>query len=97
MVHLHVDDMLVAGDPNSEFLEFKKRLQEAFFFGKWNQSPITYCGGQVMQNAKHVELSFHDYVKKIKPIPVASGNRPCNSTEISQLRGLIGSLQGPAG
>ena len=96
-MHLHVDDMLVAGDPDSEFADKKKRLQKAFHLGKWNQSSITYCGGQVSENKKHVELSFHEYVKKMRPIQVAEGNRKCNAHEITQLRGLIGSLQWPAG
>ena len=69
LVHLHVDDMLVAGDSHAGFQDFKDRLQKTFKFGKWISDKITYCGGQITQEKNHVSLSFCDYVRKNQTDP----------------------------
>ena len=89
LVHLHVDDMLIAGDSQHEFDAFKKKLQKVFKFGKWISDPIMYCGGKINQNKSQVELSFSEYVQKIKPIPVEYGHRPTSSYEVRLLLSLI--------
>jgi len=74
MLILHVDDMLVAGDPSSEFGQMIDSLKKGFEFGKWEeltpQHEVTYCGGVLQRTSTTIEVSYKKYLQKICPITV---------------------------
>lgn len=104
---LHVDDMLGAGDekeygPNS-FGYRKKALKKVFKFRSWKEDEeLSYCGTDILQKDGHIQVNMSTYMKKLAPITVNSDRKThasvtCTPKEISQLRGLLGGLQWPAG
>ena len=104
MLILHVDDMLVAGDPSSEFGQMIDSLKKDFEFGKWEeltpQHEVTYCGGVLQRTSTTIEVSYKKYLQKICPITVPkqrNTKEKFNSAETTKCRGLLGALQWPGG
>ncbi|CAE7354048.1 GIP [Symbiodinium microadriaticum] len=101
---LHVDDLLVGGDPQSpEFQKALVELKKAFDFGKWQElqegQPLVYCGGKLSLTEDGILLDYSDYLKKVLPITVPKKRNPTEKlspAEVSKVRGLIGALQWPA-
>ena len=108
LVCIHVDDLLGAG--NSESVVYQrvvKELKQAFNFREWKESTgdgekskLEYCGASLEQYQPHCwKLHHAEYLQKVKPIPLQKGRNPedeLTTRELTQLRGLLGSLQWPA-
>ena len=97
---VHVDDFLIGGDEsNKEYLTAKERLESSFKWGKWEEGQFTFAGCEISQ-AEDFTIKVHQntYTEKyVEEIPIAKDRAACTeaaatATEISQLRGLIGSL-----
>ena len=104
MLILHVDDMLLAGNMKSDFGAVVEELKKNFDFGKWEvldkDHPITYCGGQLLQQGETVVLSFESYIKKVVPLTIPKHReikKELSSLELTRCRGLLGALQWPGG
>lgn len=104
MLILHVDDMLVAGDPSSEFGQMIESLKKDFEFGMWEeltpQHEVTYCGGVLQRTSTTIEVSYKKYLQKICPITAPkqrNTKEKFNSAETTKCRGLLGALQWPGG
>ena len=70
LIHLHVDDMLIAGD-NREFEKYRKALKAAFNFRTWKtatEKPLTYCGGDVIQKTKKPTMGIRDQFCQLSEI-----------------------------
>ena len=102
MVIMHVHDMLGAGCPRSpRYKAVTDLLRENFSFREWKEEELTleYCGCQLEKTeAGGRRLHQEPYMGKIKPISFSKG-RPMSDylldKEITQVRGLLGSLQWP--
>jgi hypothetical protein len=102
VVNVHVDDMLVAGE-NHGFAPYEAKLKNRFKFRTWKTLSATqsleYCGAKLHKNAKGIDLSFSEYLSKLKPITVdvkTNSGRRATPAEVRQLRGLLGALQWPS-
>ena len=101
IICLHVDDLLGAGDGNSPtYQHVIKSLKDTFTFREWHDGEsLTYCGADIQRDANHIKLHHTKYLQKVKPVTISKGVGPAaelSSREISNLRGLMGSLQWPA-
>ena len=101
MICLHVDDTLGAGSSTSPtYVQLVEKLKEEFNFREWKQgSELEYCGARIYKGEDAITVDHTKYLHKIKPIPVARGTGPDAELEqyqVTQLRGLMGSLQWPA-
>ena len=101
MICLHVDDMLGAGSSTSPtYVQLVAKLKEEFNFREWKQgSELEYCGARIYKGEDAITVDHTKYLHKIKPIPVARGTGPeaeLEQYQVTQLRGLMGSLQWPA-
>eukprot|EP00435_Cladocopium_sp_Y103_P029592 s669_g7.t1 len=72
---LHVDDMLIGYDGNSEeAIQKVEEIHAAFNFGKWkmlkSNEQLAYCGGVLRYDNNELILSFEDYIKKVMPVTV---------------------------
>ena len=102
MVIMHVDDMLDAGCPHSpRYKAVTDLLKENFSFREWKEEEpcLEYCGRQLEKTASGGRrLHQEQYMGKLKPISFSKG-RPMSELlldkEITQVRGLLGSLQWP--
>ena len=94
---IHVDDGIGGGDKH--FQQAIKALETKFPFGSQRQGSFTFTGVNIHQEYNgDILLSQKDYINDIPPIDVNRDRRknpemPINSSELQQLRGLIGSLQ----
>ena len=73
LVSMHVDDLLIAGCVGDVELELKKRFQ----FRTWKSladGPLEYCGGKITWTQRGIELSYSDYLAKVKPITIRHGS-----------------------
>ena len=103
MVIMHVDDMLGSGCPKSpRYQEVIQHLKENFSFREWKQDlpKLEYCGCEVVSTPEGGrKLNQEQYMGKISPITF-NKNRPMSESvserEITQIRGLLGSVQWPA-
>ena len=95
MVIMHVDDC---------YNDTLAKLKSSFTFREWKTGddgkPLTYCGCDIFLNEDgSFVLNQKSYLGKVKPISY-DGKRnlteSLNQKEITQLRGLLGSLQWPA-
>eukprot|EP00438_Fugacium_kawagutii_P026186 Skav211360 [mRNA] locus=scaffold677:368899:370686:- [translate_table: standard] len=101
---LHVDDVLISGDPNSQmFQDSLIELRKQFNFGKWQQlkesEPLKYCGGVISMKDDMIQMSYEEYIHRICPMTVAKTRGRDESItpfELTKARGLIGALQWPA-
>ena len=102
MICLHVDDMLGAGDPNSEvYNKVLAELRKSFSFREWKDgSHLEYCGATIDKSEDGtLKLHHEGYLRKIKPMTIAKHLGPesgLNNNEITTLRGLLGAIQWPA-
>ena len=98
IVIMHVDDMLGAEDESSEaYNKTISELKGSFSFREWKDG---YCGCELNKvSATGWKLSHGKYLKKVKPISYDRKRDMSDSlteAEVSQLRGLLGSLQWPS-
>ena len=104
MIIIHVDDMLGCGSADSKcYVETIEKFKGTFIFREWktdqDQDTLSYCDCDIMpsSNGGHV-LHQTAYMKKVKPIPYDKKRdltEPLNESGMTQLRGLLGSLQWP--
>ena len=94
---MHVDDGLCGGDP--KFQNRIQQLQQTLPFGSQKQSKFTFTGiGLDQLPDMSIRACQKGYVEAILPIHVVRDRRqspesPVNASELTSLRGLIGSLQ----
>ena len=103
MVIMHVDDLLGAGCPNSpRYAAVVEQLKENFSFREWKEDleVMEYCGCELQRTPEGGrKLHQGKYFDKVKPIAYDKKlplHQPLNEREVTQLRGLLGSLQWPA-
>ena len=104
MLVIHVDDILITGNPNNErYKQAIQCLKADFNFGKWErlsqEQPIKYCGGQIYKTKYGIEVSYAEYMKKLCLITVNKGHKPSDEmspSETGKYRALIGALQWPS-
>ena len=101
LICIHVDDLLGTGCPSSmTYQKLEARLKEAFNFRERHDTEsMEYCGASLIHNAEGWKLNHENYYKKLKPITVDKNRGSTDfldSKDITQLRGLLGSLQWPA-
>ena len=97
---LHVDDFLIGGDRSCEyFLEAEKKLKAAYRWGKWQQGEFTFAGCDIKQHSDmSISINQKSYVDKwleecvIDRQRADKKNLPLTNEEISQLRGILGTL-----
>ena len=100
MICLHVDEMLGAGDPNSEVYNKlgADELRKTFSFREWKDgSNLKYCGASIDKSADGTLRLHHEgYLKRIKPMTISKHLGPeseLDNKEITTLRGLLGAIQ----
>ena len=103
MIIMHVDDMLGSGCLNSpRYQEVVHTLKETFSFREWKQDldQLEYCGCELTKTEEGGRrLHQEAYMGKVSPISIKKGRAPTealNEREITQVRGLLGSVQWPA-
>eukprot|EP00438_Fugacium_kawagutii_P019118 Skav204381 [mRNA] locus=scaffold4897:193896:199406:+ [translate_table: standard] len=104
MVGLHVDDLIISGNPNDEtYVQAKKELQSKFNFKHWThideRGKLDFCGCSLMKTDYGYFLGQPEYFSKIKPItidPKRKTSELATQKEISSLRGVLGALQWPS-
>ena len=97
---LHVDDFLIGGDRSCEYvLEAEKKLKAAYRWGKWQQGEFTFAGCDIKQHSDmSISINQKSYVDKwleecvIDRQRADKKNLPLTNEEISQLRGILGTL-----
>ena len=86
----HVDDGIGGGD--KYFHQQLQKLQAKLPFGSFKQRKSVFCGIQLEQTPdQSILASQADYIHK--NLVENSLQAPANESEISKLRGLVGSLQ----
>eukprot|EP00435_Cladocopium_sp_Y103_P072234 s20_g39.t1 len=104
LVGLHVDDMRISGDRQSDcYLAAKKSLREKFNFKHWThikeQEKPDFCGCSFSKTAFGYQLGQPDYFTKVKPITIDPKRRDtsmASQREINALRAVLGALQWPS-
>ena len=101
LICIHVDDLLGTGCPISVVQQrLEARSKEAFNFREWHDTEsMESCGASLVHNSEGWRLSHENYYKKLKRITVDKIRGPAallDSKDVTQLRGLLGSLQWPA-
>ena len=97
IVGTHVDDGVGGGD--EYFHQQIEKLREKLPFGSFKQKRFVFTGIQLDQLPDFsVMCSQADYIRQIPGIDIGRPRRqvpeaPINDSELSKLRGLIGSLQ----
>ena len=97
---LHVDDFLIGGiDENKCFAEAFSKLEAAYRWGKWEMDSFTFAGCSIKQPAdKSIRIDQTEYSDRwIDELEIPADRAkivklPATSAEISQLRGLIGTM-----
>ena len=97
---IHVDDFLVAGDRNhSHFLRAEEKLKAAYRWGKWETGQFGFAGCDIRQHADgSISISQGSYVDRwVEECTIAKEradkkNSLLNPDELSQLRGILGTL-----
>ena len=101
MIILHVDDMLGCGDATSMVYQgVIQELRKTFSFREWQDGDsLEYCGASIHKDAGGIRVGHQAYLKKIKPMTLPKHVGPdheLSQRELTELRGLLGSLQWPA-
>eukprot|EP00913_Durusdinium_trenchii_P003738 g3460.t1 len=103
MVIMHVDDLLGAGCLKSpRYQAVVEQLKSNFSFREWkeDQKILEYCGCELEKLDEGGTCLYQTkYMEKVKPIAMDKKRSPAEllkEREITQLRGLLGSLQWPA-
>ena len=97
---LHVDDFLLAGqEDHPQYKEAEKNLMSAYRWGKWEENEMEFAGCNIKQMPdKSIRIDQQTYVDRwLEEIPLSAHRaREVKSSltpsEVSQLRGLIGTL-----
>ena len=97
---IHVDDFLIGGkDGNPVFEKAISALESAYRWGKWDFEDFIFAGCRIRQDPDFtIHIDQNDYtdkwVEEVELSPERSLQRksPATASEISQLRGLIGTL-----
>ena len=97
---IHVDDFLIGGkEENMKYQKAKKALEEAYRWGKWEQTKFTFAGCQITQHQDHaIYIDQNDYTQRWLDEVEISKERAkevkasVTPQEVSQMRGVIGSL-----
>ena len=103
MVIMHVDDMLGAGCPKSpRYKAVTDLLRANFSFREWKEDlpKLEYCGCELEKTPEGGRrLHQENYFSKVKPITIHKNHNPhepLSDRELTQVRGLLGSMQWPA-
>ena len=101
MICLHVDDMLGCGDETSKiYCKVIEELRNTFSFREWKDGDaLEYCGATMTKSPYGtIKLHHKEYLHKVKPmtLPRLGPEHEMSQSEVTQLRGLLGSLQWPA-
>ena len=103
MIIMHVDDMLGSGCLDSpRYQEVVRTLKDTFSFREWKQDldKLEYCGCELTKTKEGGRrLHQEAYMGKVSPITFNKGRaltEALNEREITQVRGLLGSVQWPA-
>ena len=97
---LHVDDILIGGDEDSEvFQTAQRQLEESYRWGKWDQGSFTFAGTRISQEENGtIKMDQREYSEKwLSEVKLENGRDQypklkATPEEISQLRGAIGSI-----
>ena len=97
---IHVDDFLIGGNRESPlFLEAEEKLKAAYRWGKWDYQQFTFAGCELKQHEdRSISITQESYVDKwleectIDADRSTKKNAPLNQDELSQLRGILGTL-----
>ena len=95
----HVDDFMFVADPKDPiWLESKKRIQDHFRWGEFEENKFTQCGVQITrQEDGGYHLSQERYMEHVKEIPLSQERRknrkePTTDHEKTLLRGILGAM-----
>ena len=99
---IHVDDFLIGGcEENEVFQKALADLTAAYRWGKWetDMCKFTFAGSNIQQMAdRSIRIDQNEYSEKyldeidLSPSRAKELKLPATAVEISQLRGLIGSI-----
>eukprot|EP00435_Cladocopium_sp_Y103_P066005 s182_g28.t1 len=97
---IHVDDFLIGGREDSVvFQNAMKELEQAYRWGKWQHDEFTFAGCHIHQDASYnIYVDQNEYSEKwmdeidLSPERCRQPKSPATPNEISQLRGVIGTL-----
>ena len=98
MVGVYVDDCLIVGDTtNRVWLQFRKKLANAYTWSPWEDNDFTFTGVR-LQKLKNgsIKMTQQEYCKKqLHQITIKreDPDTPCTPEQLTQLRGADGSLQ----
>ena len=101
MICIHVDDLLGAGlETSAAYQHVIATLKEAFSFREWKTgTDLEYCGATIKRTDDVLSLKHGQYLQRIKPMTLGKHVGPektLSSSELTALRGLMGSLSWPA-
>ena len=107
LVGLHVDDILISGNPQSEcYNTAKKLLREKFNFKHWTHTDerekldfCGFCGCSFVKTSYGYQLGQPDYFSKIKRITINPKRREsamATQNEVGALGAVLGALQWPS-
>ena len=101
MICIHVDDLLGAGlETSAVYQHVIATLKEAFSFREWKTgTDLEYCGATIKRTDDVLSLKHGQYLQRIKPMTLGKHVGPektLSSSELTALRGLMGSLSWPA-
>ena len=90
----HVDDGLLTGD--EKFWSVMEEVSKRVLFGKRQKKQFVFCGVRITQLSDFsVELDQESAIDIIEPIPIVAGRSdadPLTPTEVTHLRGRLGSI-----
>ena len=102
MAGLHVDDFLMGGMEGDPVLEnAMKKLEGAYRWGKWSHQEFDLAGCRIRQEnspSSTIYIDQNEYSNKwmdevqLSPERMSQLKAPATPSEISQLRGVIGTL-----
>eukprot|EP00435_Cladocopium_sp_Y103_P030130 s3673_g7.t1 len=101
MICIHVDDLLAAGlEHSAVYQHVIAELKKSFSFREWKTgTDLEYCGASIHRDGETVSLKHGQYLQRLKPMTLPKHVGPekalCSS-ELTALRGLMGSLSWPA-
>ena len=91
----HVDDLLWTGDEKMD--ETMNKVQERFTFGSTEEGSFRFCGRMITADEEKISVNSPETLAKVKPIYIEGGRQrghteAATETEISQMRGVLGSI-----
>ena len=95
---IHVDDFLIAGNLKSEtYISREKALQQAFRWGKWQETEFEFAGCEVKQNDdKSIILGQEKYcnrwLEEINIDKTRARKSALTASEISSMRAALGTV-----